>query len=146
LHEFLPLSVGNDLVEELLETGTKVCGFTGKPFIPVEFSDGAYRFGHAQIRETYDVNRNLHSVPIFPALVGICPVTEERGVDWKLFSEFAGEKPPQASRRLGPQLVPSLMRLPEALVGQSASPEFRSLASRDPYRGHSVALPSGEAI
>jgi hypothetical protein len=146
LHEFLPLSVGEDLVPELFETGPKVCRFTGKPFIPVEFSDGAYRFGHAQIRETYDVNSNLRSVPIFPELVGICPVTNERRVDWKLFFEFEGEKRPQASRRISPQLVPALMRLPEALVGQTPRPEFSSLASRDLYRGHSVALPSGEAI
>ena len=146
LHEFLPLSVGKDLVPELFETGPKVCRFNGKPFIPVEFSDGAYRFGHAQIRETYDVNSNLRGVPIFPELVGICPVTKERRVDWKLFFGFEGEKTPQASRRISPQLVPALMRLPEALVGQTPRPEFSSLASRDLYRGHSVALPSGEAI
>jgi hypothetical protein len=38
------------------------------------------------------------------------------------------------------------MRLPESLVGQTPRPEFSSLAARDLYRGHSVALPSGEAI
>lgn len=146
LHEFLPLNVGDDLVAELLESGPKLCRFEGKPFIPVEFSDGAYRFGHAQIRDAYDVNSALRGVPIFPSLVGICPVTPERQVDWKLFFSFANSDPPQASRRIGPQLVPALMRLPEALVGQTPRPEFSSLASRDLYRGHSVALPSGEAI
>jgi hypothetical protein len=146
LHEFLPLNVGDDLIEELLESGPKVCRFSGKPFIPVEFSDGAYRFGHAQIRGRYDVNRILRSVPIFPDLVGICPVTPERQVDWKLYFEFEGAAPPQASRRISPRLVPELMRLPEALVGQTPRPELSSLAARDLYRGHSVALPSGEAI
>jgi hypothetical protein len=67
-------------------------------------------------------------------------------MDWKLFFSFEGENPPQASRRITPQLVPALMRLPEALVGQTPRPEYHSLASRDLYRGHSVALPSGEAI
>ena len=71
LHEFLPLSVGDDLVGELLEAGSRLCQFEGRPFIPVEFSDGAYRFGHAQIRDAYDVNRGFRGVPIFPALVGI---------------------------------------------------------------------------
>lgn len=146
LHEFLPLSVGDDLVRELLEDGPKLCRFEGRPFIPIEFSDGAYRFGHAQIREAYDVNQDLRSVPIFPTLVGICPVTPERRIDWKLFFEFEGAEPPQASRRISPQLVPALMRLPQALVGQVSRPEFSSLAARDLYRGHSVALPSGEAI
>src|SRR6516162_11082840 len=109
LHEFLPLSVGDELVSELLGSGPKVCRFEGRPFIPVEFSDGAYRFGHAQIRATYDVNSSLRGVPIFPALVGICPVTKERRVDWKLFFAFEGEAPPQASRRISPKLVPALM-------------------------------------
>jgi hypothetical protein len=146
VHEFLPLSVGVELVDELLESGSKLCRFAGEPFIPVEFSDGAYRFGHAQIRDAYDINRNLRGVPIFPDLVGICSVTPERQLDWKLFFSFEGENPPQASRRITPQLVPALMRLPDVLVGQTPRPEFHSLASRDLYRGHSVALPSGEAI
>jgi hypothetical protein len=146
LHEFLPLSVGADLVDDVLKSGSKLCRFSGEPFIPVEFSDGAYRFGHAQIREAYDVNRNLRGVPIFPDLVGICSVTPERQMDWRLFFSFEGENPPQASRRIGPQLVPALMRLPQALVGKTPTAEFHSLASRDLYRGHSVALPSGEAI
>jgi len=145
-HEFLPLSVGEDLVAELLGSGPKICRFEGRPFIPVEFSDGAYRFGHAQIRAAYDVNATLRNVPIFPRLVGICPVTTERQVDWKLLFKFENADPPQASRRIRPQLVPALMRLPEALVGQTPRPEFSSLAARDLYRGHSVALPSGEAI
>lgn len=146
LHEFLPLSVGQELVAELLESGSKLCRFSGKAFIPVEFSDGAYRFGHAQIRETYSVNSSLRDIPIFPDLVGICSVTEERQIDWKLFFEFEDEQPPQASRRIGPQLVSALMRLPKALVGKTPRPEFSSLASRDLYRGRSVALPSGEAV
>ena len=146
LHEFLPLSVGEDLVAELLEDGPKLCRFEGRAFIPVEFSDGAYRFGHAQIRSNYDVNSKVRGVPIFPNLVGICPITPERQVKWKLLFQFENAKPPQASRRIGPRLVPALMRLPEALVGQTVRPEFSSLASRDLFRGHAVELPSGEAI
>jgi hypothetical protein len=146
LHEFLPLSVGSELVDELLQSGPKVCQFSGRAFIPVEFSDGAYRFGHAQIRASYDVNSKLCGVPIFPDLVGVCSVTAERQVDWKLLFDFEGEPRPQSSRRIGPQLVSALMRLPRALVGETPKTEFSSLASRDLYRGHSVALPSGESI
>jgi len=146
MHEFLPLSVGDDLVNELLESGPKLCRFEGRPYIPVEFSDGAYRFGHAQIRDAYDVNERLRGIPIFPSLVGICSVTPERKVDWKLLFDIDSATPPQPSRRIRPQLVTPLMRLPETLVGQTLRPEFSSLAARDLYRGHAVKLPSGEAI
>lgn len=146
LHEFLPLSIGEDLVHELLEQGPAICSFEGKPFIPVEFSDGAYRFGHAQVRAEYDVNAQLVAVPLFPDLVGICPVTAERRVDWTRLFQFPETALPLSSRRIGPQLVGPLMRLPSKLVGHPERAEFTSLASRDMYRGHAIDLPSGEAI
>jgi hypothetical protein len=146
LREFLPLTVGEDLVAELLESGPKICRFEDRPFIPVEFSDAAYRFGHAQIRDKYDVNDGLRDASLFPDLVGICPVTPERQVGWRRMFRFDHADPPQASRRISPQLVPALMRLPEALVGHTGKPEFSSLASRDLYRGCAVELPSGEAV
>jgi len=146
VQEFLPLMVGEDLTQEVLERGPKVCRFTGRPFIPVEFSDAAYRFGHAQIRGAYDVNAQLRGIPLFPDLVGVCPVTAERRIDWARLFAFPNAPPPQASRRVGPRLVAPLMRLPQALVGQPERSEFASLASRDLYRGHAVQLPSGEAV
>jgi hypothetical protein len=146
LHEFLPLCVGEGAVTEIWEVGSKLCCFSGKPFIPVEFSDGAYRFGHAQIRREYDVNERLRRVPLFPDLVGVRSVTAERQVDWTRLFAFPEAAPPHASRRIRPTLVPQLMRLPEALVGKPDHPEFKSLASRDLCRGQSLGLPSGEAI
>src|SRR6516225_5354472 len=133
-------------MSELRESGPKVCRFEDRPYIPVEFSDAAYRFGHAQVRERYEVNGSIRDAPLFPDLVGICPVTPELRVDWKRMFLFDNAAPPQPSRRIGPQLVPSLMRLPQALVGHTARPEFSSLASRDLYRGHAVDLPCGEAV
>jgi hypothetical protein len=146
LHEFLPLCAGEDTVTEIQESGPKLCCFSGKPFIPVEFSGGAYRFGHAQIRREYDVNERLRHVPLFPDLVGIRAVTAERVVDWSRLFVFPDAAPPLASRRIRPTLVPQLLRLPEALVGKPEHPEFKSLASRDLCRGQSIGLPSGEAI
>jgi hypothetical protein len=146
LHEFLPLCVGEELVAELWNAEPKLCCFSGQPFIPVEFSDGAYRFGHAQIRGEYDVNDRLRNVPLFPDLVGVRSVTEDRQVDWTRLFRFPGAQRPLASLRIRPKLVAPLMKLPEALVGRPEHPEFKSLASRDLCRGHSVGLPSGEAI
>jgi hypothetical protein len=44
----------------------RICRFKEQPFILVEFSDGAYRFGHAEVRGHYDVNARLRDLPLFP--------------------------------------------------------------------------------
>ena len=36
------------------------------PYIPFEFADAAYRYGHAQIRSRYQVNADFGPVPVFP--------------------------------------------------------------------------------
>jgi hypothetical protein len=146
VHEFLPLHIGNGLAAELLRSPSRLCRFRGRPFIPVEFSDGAYRFGHAQVRAEYDVNSRLRNVPLFPDLVGIRRITGKHKVDWSRLFALPGKKAPSASRRIGARLAPPLMRLPQALVGSPEREEFSSLASRDLYRGHSLDLPSGESI
>src|SRR5438132_2892534 len=56
VHEFLPLSVGEALMDNLLTNGPKFYTYDEYPFIPVEFADAAYRFGHSQIRTIYTLN------------------------------------------------------------------------------------------
>jgi len=41
VHEFLPLSVGEKMVEQILRDGHLIHAFRGQPFIPVEFADAA---------------------------------------------------------------------------------------------------------
>jgi hypothetical protein len=146
LHEFLPLNIGEGLLHELVENGPEICSFGSRPFIPIEFSGAAYRFGHAQIRAEYDVNVQMLGVPLFPDLVGTCPVTSKRRVDWTRLFQFPDSPAALYSRRIGPQLVGPLMRLPAELVGHPEHAEFSSLAARDLYRGHALELPSGEAV
>lgn len=146
LHEFLPLTVGQDLMSELFESGPAICRYQKQPFIPVEFSGGAYRFGHAQVRSRYDVDANVKNVPLFPELVGAKHIGRGLQVDWKLLFQFHESPKPQASRKIRPLFVPALMRLPEDLVGKVDRQEFSSLASRDLYRGHALELPCGETV
>ena len=56
LHEFLPKTVGKSLVRAILDDGPKYYKWRNDPFIPVEFSVGAYRFGHSQVRPSYRAN------------------------------------------------------------------------------------------
>jgi Animal haem peroxidase len=141
-NEYLPLVVGDELLADLEANGPRVCRFGGRPFIPVEFSDGAYRFGHSQVRSSYAVNAGAREVALFPELVGSRPVTPEWVVDWAELFACPGRAAPQPSRRIGARLAGPLLRLPERLVGETEP----SLAARDLERGRSVDLPSGEAV
>jgi hypothetical protein len=146
LHEFLPLTVGEELVREILEQGPRWCQFDGSPFIPVEFSDGAYRFGHAQLRDLYELNAALRDVQLFPNMVGLRPVPAAYCPDWARFFDLGGAVRPQLSRMIDASYGHCMIRLPETLTGMVARPEYRSLAGRDLQRALATDLPSGEAV
>ena len=50
MHEFLPLTCGEELVEDVLTQGHKFYNWRNEPFISVEFSVAAYWFGYSQVR------------------------------------------------------------------------------------------------
>ncbi|GHO83684.1 peroxidase family protein [Dictyobacter formicarum] len=148
VHEFLPLTVGEDLVEDILEVGPRF--FAAAPgeqaYIPVEFADAAYRFGHSQIRSRYLLNSRGASGQVFPDCAGTCPVDHTRALEWSYYFSIPGSLAPQASKRINSWIAHSLMDLPVRVVGETDIPEQKSLAYRDLERGEALDLPSGEAI
>jgi len=143
--EFLPLTVGEPLMEELLASGPCFYSYEATPFIPVEFADAAYRFAHSQVRASYQLNAHAAG-RIFPECAGACPVPDAHALDWRLFFRLDAAAPPQASKRIDPRLAHALMALPESVTGASDIPEHHSLAVRDLLRGRALGLPSGEAV
>jgi hypothetical protein len=146
VQEFLCLSVGDDLVEDILQDGPRFYSVTDGVSIPVEFADAAYRFGHPQIRPSYRMNAVSGEHSMFPGLVGFRPVPAAMAADWTMFFNLERRPAPQASKRIEPRLAGPLMRLPEAMVGKVAREEEASLAYRDLERGRDCDLPSGEEI
>ncbi len=144
-HEFLPLTVGDVLVDDIVEHGPRFYTFDERPFIPVEFADAAYRFAHSQIRTTYRLNDHATG-RIFPECAGACPVPPEHVVDWKYFFRVDDAFPPQPSRRIDPHMAHCLIDLPQSVVGVTEIPEHHSLAVRDLLRGRAIDLPSGETV
>jgi hypothetical protein len=165
LHEFLPLTVGDTLVNQILEVepevgeeraprrdprpGRKVYDWRHEPFIPVEFSVGAYRFGHSQIRPGYRVNPNL-AAPIFAAPGATDLSGGKRGpdrfVDWRHFFKTGGnpEVAPQQSRRIDTLLSTPLLTLP--FTGPNLPGNPASLAERNLLRHLTFELPSGQDV
>lgn len=162
VHDFLRRLVGDDLHAQLV---TKVKDDQGRerdrvrlrhyrhkvnPFMPVEFSVAAYRFGHSQVRERYLINEQIGGDrPVFRP--GSQP---NDGSDYRGFQQLIGswavswprlfpldETAPQASRLIDTILSPSLFELP----GESSTGR-RSLALRNLQAGVRLGLPSGQDV
>ncbi|WP_442306579.1 peroxidase family protein [Terriglobus sp. YAF25] len=146
VNEFLPVLVGQELAEQVLRDGPQWFRPGHRGFIPLEFADAAYRYGHSQIRHLYQLNLQTEPVPLFPDLLGFRPVSRSRMVDWNLFFDRPGTTSAQRSKKIDGKLVSSLIRLPVDLTGDVEIDEYHSLAVRDLQRGQGVGLPSGEAV
>jgi Animal haem peroxidase len=145
VNDFLPGLIGAQLVDELLGDGPRYYKADGVPFIPVEFADAAYRYGHSQIRQLYQLQPDGPQRPVFPDLVGFGPIGD-RLVDWSLLFDVPGQPSAQRSKPIDGQLPRSLIELPQAVTGAVEVEAYRSLAARDLERGQGTELPSGESV
>jgi hypothetical protein len=128
-----------------------------RPYIPVEWSVAAYRFGHSMIRQKYHLNatlrgfRNGEPIDIFIEN----PTPEDRlqhldgrrllppfwSIDWRMFFDF-GEalEDLQPARKIDAKLAGGLQFLP------GITDAAKQLAHRNLKRGKSMGLPSGEVL
>lgn len=152
LHEFLPHIVGKDMVQDVLQNGRRFYDWRNEPFIPVEFSVAAYRFGHSQVRPGYGVNDGFGAA-IFDATqdpnnpdpndLSGGKRAARRFVKWSNFFKIDGSTP-QISKRIDTTLSGPLFKLPFIPPNLPRNPQ--SLASRNLLRHLTFSLPSGQAI
>ena len=127
-----------------------------QPFMPLEFSMAAYRFGHSMVRDSYRSNGAVRNgltrfIPLFSnrknveTLRGFRALDITRMIQWDWFlpmnSSEADAGFPQPSRPIDTKLSRSLGNLPES--GEAIAP---MLAARNLVRGVRNALPSGPAV
>ena len=146
LNDFLPSLVGSAMATTVMRNDARFYRPTSVAFIPVEFADAAFRYGHSQIKGDYQLRRGGQRFPVFPDLAGFRPLTPERVIDWALLFDVPGYPPAQRAKPIDGQLPISLIRLPESITGTVEVSAYRSLASRDLQRGMGTGLPSGEAV
>ncbi len=155
LHEFLPHIVGEQLVQDILKNGRKFYNWRNEPFIPVEFSVAAYRFGHSQVRPGYVVNNGFRAAMFGtdPANPGPDPDNLAGGkralrrfVEWHRFFQIDGSpEPDNISKKIDSKISSALFQLPfSAIAGLSDNPS--SLAQRNLLRHLTFSLPSGQAL
>lgn len=146
LNDFLPTLVGAEMTSSVLRDGPRVYRPAGEPFIPVEFADAAYRYGHSQIKGDYQVRPGGGRYAVFPDLAGFRPLEAEHVIDWTLLFDVPGHPAAQRAKTIDGKLPASLIRLPESITGAVEVTAYRSLAGRDLQRGMGTGLPSGEAV
>jgi hypothetical protein len=146
LHDFLPMTIGPARTERLLEDGPRFFATDGAVAIPLEFADAAYRYGHSQMRNAYQVQAGGTHLTLFPDLLGFRPVTAERTVEWRMLLDVFGEPAAPRARPIDGRLPAALIHLPVDVTGELTDHDQESLAVRDLMRGLATALPSGEAI
>jgi hypothetical protein len=159
LNDFLPSIIDPGVLADIRSNGRKFYDFDGEPFggtpfMPLEFSGAAYRFGHSMVRDSYNYNRVFNALGP-PALTdatlgllfsftgggGNAPIPSNWIIDWRRFFGVGRRELRNFARRIDTKLIPQLHQLPETAPGQPSS-----LAVRNLLRGSRVGLPTGQAV
>jgi hypothetical protein len=145
-------ATGGGGIGNLLRTNLRFYHWHDQPYLPVEFSVAAYRFGHSMVRPSYFINdlvrreKNNVRIPIFSAsddpqanLTGFRPLPDNWGLQWKYFFDLDATFAPQRSYKIDTMLSTPLGTLP----GQS---DIANLAERNLVRALRMGLPSGQNV
>ena len=176
LHDFLPTIVGQEMVYKVLphlnpknnktiheaKPDLRFYKWKNEPFIPIEFSGAAYRFGHSMVRPIYRLNKTLRSNDqningrqfIFTTrdspqgLNGFRKFPDNWALDWSLYFDMGIAQQPalginrvQPAYKIDTSLVNPLGNLPASVASG-----IIALATRNLMRGSSFSLPSGQNV
>lgn len=157
LHEFLVNTVGHETVDDVLAKGPRHFKWRNDPYIPIEFSVGAYRFGHSQVRSSYRANfgtsatdpkKQFFALFFDPTATNLDDPTDLRGgrraarrfVDWQTFFDF-GDGRKRQNKKIDTKLSTILFKLMGMPQG-----EANSLATRNLLRSLTMQVPSGQDV
>ena len=171
VHEFLPLFVGQPMVDDVLSNGPR---FFDPPrrggFIPIEFETGVYRFGHSMVRPSYranftgDPNAPAAVAPAFFGLTfdpsehpedqGGTPLANtndltggtrapRRFIGWRTFFNF-GDGEVKPNKKIDTTISSPLFMLPLSVIPPHTAPV--ALPQRNLLRHLTWSLPSGQLV
>lgn len=156
IHEFLPLVIGQSLVNHILFRGRRFYR-PSVGFMPVEFQGACYRMGHSMVRPSYRLNLAGNNGAAFfgfifdPSAEGQPDPGDLRGgvraprrfVGWQTFFDF-GDTQVRPNKRLDTSLSTPLFSLPRSAIAGEGGPI--ALAQRNLLRHVTWSLPSGQSI
>src|SRR5262249_55601937 len=157
LHEFLPLFVGQDLVNDVLTNGRRFyTAGLGQAFMPVEFQGACYRFGHSMVRPSYRANlKGDNGNPFFGFIFdpGQNAATSDpsdlrggfraprRFIGWQTFFDF-GDGQVKRNKLIDTHISTPLFTLPLGAIASHDQPTV--LPQRNMLRQVTWGMPSGQ--
>ncbi len=169
VHQFLPAFVGQAMVDDVLHRGPRCYRPGGTPYIPVEFSGAAYRFGHSMVRPSYRANLAGDAGQPFFGLIfdsrvqvpdGQNPTSDpgdlrggfrapRRFVGWQTFFDFGGvhSAAVRPNKVIDTVLSTPLFTLPTSAIAHiPGAPGPVALPQRTLLRHLTWSLPSGQDV
>lgn len=160
LNDFLKRIADPQIVDETIAENRVYDSDIEQPFMPLEFSVAAYRFGHTMVRRDYDFNLNFNTsgepgtIPAtldllfaFSALSGqlgdFDTLPENWIIEWENFLDVGA--PFNRARKIDTKLVEPLFELRD-LEGNVEEGDGARLAVRNLLRGYLLRVPTGQAV
>ncbi|HEX5860300.1 MAG TPA: peroxidase family protein [Nocardioides sp.] len=159
VNDYLPHVVGQDRVDMFLgkpvTRGFYQPGSPDAPMTPTEFSTAIFRYGHSQVRDSYEVNDLSEDAPIkvfdfapgAEDLRGGQHLNERTHIDWSEFFEIDGaqEFEGNLSRKLDTKVSESLFNLPLGAPGLPST-GTNILGQLTLVRSSRYGIPSGQDV
>jgi hypothetical protein len=162
------------VADKVLLGGLKHYKPSGEPFMPLEFSVAAYRFGHTMVRATYDYNRNFGravsgqtQAPLIPnapfnllfAFTGDGFPTPFIGqtdrlpfnwiIEWDRFVDKGSSVSDHFTRKIDTRIAPPLQKMVNqgnAVTDVDIQAILKGLARRNLLRGYLLSIPTGQSV